>query len=384
MRSAVHRALAAGRRTIRYAGVVNAIREPATSQVASPSGLRDAPLLPPELPWLYLVIPLPAAYLLGHNLLDQPMPLVALVLKAYVPFLAFGGAFHVLYRTVMPRLLARASSSMARALLHVTALLVVVPVVSLPLIPLLSWWLERDINCPSTIIVSYIFSAACLFPSLAIQRFRIRANQAEHQALLERKAALEAQLYALQARTDPHFLFNSINTVASLIPENPELAERTLERLADLFRYALESGRAKTVTLERELAMTSDYLALQSARFGARLDARLEVEEGLDGVELPPLLLQPLVENAILHGLSNRSTGKVRIDIRRDNDRLLVDVVDDGPGIGQSSHSGSRTGVSGVKERLQLHYGARASLSLESLPGAGSVARMILPIVSPV
>jgi two-component system sensor histidine kinase AlgZ len=353
-----------------------------TSVLPTPSGTTpiSLPLLPPELPWLYVVIPLPAAYLLSHDLLDQPRSLLLELVKAYLPFAAYGGAFQLLYGTLVPRLLALVRGAVARAAVHLAVMVAVVLLVSFPVYFAMVRLMGHGMPYLRFVIVSFIFSFICLLPAMAVQRLRSRAMSAEQKALAERKAALEAQLLALQARTDPHFLFNSINTVASLIPEDPELAERTLERLADLFRYALESGRVRTVSLARELSMVSDYLALQSARFGSRLDAELSVEEGLSEIEVPPLLLQPLVENAIVHGTAQRAGGKVRIVVRREQEQLLVEIADDGPGPGQSLHAGSRTGVAGVIERLRLHYDARAHLSLEAQPGGGCLARMVLPI----
>jgi two-component system sensor histidine kinase AlgZ len=219
-----------------------------------------------------------------------------------------------------------------------------------------------------------------LIPGLTFQRQRVRARRAEHLALVERKAALESQLQALQARTDPHFLFNSLNTVASLIQEDPVLAERTLERLADLFRYALESSRVRTVPLERELSMVADYLALQSARFGERLRTELRVEDDLGAIQVPPLLLQPLVENAIMHGTAQRRGGQIEVTARRERDQLVLEVCDDGPGPGASRHTGAGTAVAGMIERLRLHYEGRGSLVMQPGAGGGCVARLSLPI----
>lgn len=350
--------------------------------LASPEA-PSSPLLPPELPWLYMVVPLPAAYLMGHSLFDQsPAVYLPFVIKTYAPFVVFGATFHFVYRYLMPRLLPAIRTAAARAVLHVVMMLVVVCLVAVGLVPLLGRLMGGRVEPFNFVVISTIFSASMLFPALALQRQRTRARSAEHAALMERKAALQAQLSALQARTDPHFLFNSINTVASLIPENPELAERTLERLADLFRYALESGRVRTVKLERELAMVSDYLELQSTRFGDRLETRLSVASGLGDIDVPPLLLQPLVENAILHGTSRRSGGRVDISVRREHDTLVIDVSDDGPGPGQSSHAGSGTAVSGVAERLRLLFSERASVSLSAPPGGGCLAQLTLPIAS--
>jgi two-component system sensor histidine kinase AlgZ len=349
--------------------------------VADPDSIRR-PLLPPELPWLYAVIPLPASYLLGHRMLERPLPeVVLMVLKNYLPFAIYGTVFHYVYRDIMPRLLATTASRALRGLMHVCVMLLTVMLVA----PFVIWIVETVLQHPvqrlNFLVVSTIFSSACLFPSLALQSMRLRARSAEHRALVERQAALEAQLQALQARTDPHFLFNALNTVASLIQEDPVLAERTLERLSDLFRYALESGQRRTVTLERELAMIRDYLALQSARFGERLSTRLSVaDEVATSMEVPPLLLQPLVENAIVHGASKKRGGKVEIDVRCELDRLIIEICDDGPGPGGSSHAGAGTGVATVAERLRLHYDERAALSLDRNPSGGFRARVSLPI----
>jgi two-component system sensor histidine kinase AlgZ len=344
----------------------------------------EGPILPPELPWILLAVPLPAAYLMGHDLLDKSLPLLLrALLKMYLPFMAFGGTFLLLYAYAMPSVLRRVTTPLARAAVHVAAMLLVVAAVSVPLYPLL-FQTSHPSGLLGFMIVSTIFSAACIFPAIVVQGLRLRARSAEHRALVERKAALEAQLQALQARTDPHFLFNSLNTVASLIPEDPVLAERTLERLADLFRYALEAGRVRTVRLERELAMVSDYLELQTARFGERLQTRLEVASGLEEVPVPPLLLQPLVENAILHGAARGRGARVDVTVRREHDRLIIEVSDDGPGPGQSVHAGSGTSVRGVEERLRLHYAEAATLSLEARASGGCLAKLALPIAGPV
>jgi two-component system sensor histidine kinase AlgZ len=341
-----------------------------------------SPLLPPELPWLYLLVPLPAAYLMGHAELGRSLPLPALLLalvRMYLPFLVYGPAFQLVYVYVMPAGLRRLARPWQRIALHAAVIATLVCVISLPLTAALEH-IGNRMQRVEFLIVSLIFSCAFILPSLAVQSLRARARSAEHTALIERKAALEAQLQALQARTDPPFLFNSLNTVASLIPEDPVLAERSLERLADLFRYALESGGTRTVRLERELCMVSDYLELQAARFGSRLETRLEIGADLGAIEVPPLLLQPLVENAILHGTARRRGGRVEVTVRREQDSLVIEVSDDGPGPGASAHAGAGTALAGLVQRLRLHYAERGSLNLLADPRGGCLARLVLPV----
>jgi LytS/YehU family sensor histidine kinase len=126
--------------------------------------------------------------------------------------------------------------------------------------------------------------------------------------------------------------------------------------------------------------MVADYLELQSARFGSRLHTSLRVEHGLADIEVPPLLLQPLVENAIVHGTSQRRVGRVEVSVRREQDELVVEVSDDGPGPGHSCRAGAGTGIASVRERLSLHYLGHGSLRLEPHPRGGCLARLALPI----
>jgi len=338
-------------------------------------------LLPPELPWLYVAVPLPAAFLLGYTPYGESWEFfVRGLVKTYVPFAVYGLVFHVLYLRVMPRALRRLNGWGRRMAAHGALMLVVVPVVAIGLFPLMVWLVGKTMGWLHFVVISLIFSAASLFPALVLQELRHRAQSAEHRALSLQKAALEAQLAALQARTDPHFLFNSLNTVASLISEDPVLAERTLERLSDLFRYALESSRSRSVKLERELEMVADYLELQSARFGERLHTSLQVERGVGELEIPPLLLQPLVENAIVHGTEQRRGGRIDVAVRRERDELVIEICDDGPGPGGSPRAGAKSAVEMVGERLRLFYAGRASLRLEPARGGGCCARMVLPI----
>ncbi|MGI9592312.1 MAG: sensor histidine kinase, partial [Myxococcota bacterium] len=205
--------------------------------------------------------------------------------------------------------------------------------------------------------------------ALLFDGLELRAARGELQAEQARREAAEARLAALQARTNPHFLFNSLNAIAGLVGVSAERAERAIETLSESMRYALESTRTSQVALAHELDAVRDHLHLEELRYGERLDARLDVEPGLETLAVPPLCLQPVVENAILHGIAQRERGgALRVSARREGGTLRLRVEDDGPGLEASGHAGTGTALADLRDRLELLYGDRASLSVG--PGA--------------
>jgi two-component system, LytTR family, sensor histidine kinase AlgZ len=340
----------------------------------------DAELLPRELAWFCLLAPVPAAFLLVYDLPTKPLAVIARKIGAvYVPFLAISGAIALTYLFVMPRVLSRLNTRPARWALHLLVIALVAVVISWLIRPFHNSLCGFDVPWSSFAVTSVAISYIMTLPAVAIQDTRNRAHAVEQFAMATRQAALRAQLEALQARTNPHFFFNSINTVASLIPDDPALAERTLERLADLFRYALDSAKTPRVPLSREFEMVREFLAIEGARFGDRLRATVTLDPAAADLMVPPLLLQPLVENAILHGLSQREGGRVEVSARREGDRILIDVRDDGPGPGASPHRGTQTSVRDLLERVLLGFGERGQFVLEEAPGGGCLARLALP-----
>ncbi|MBL8956784.1 MAG: histidine kinase [Myxococcaceae bacterium] len=336
------------------------------------------PLLPVEMFAVCAVAPLATTPLINPHVFSQTRELIIRDFASMeLAFLTMPLGFWLLYRYAVPHVLPKLGK--AGWVLHAVVPFVFGPLFAWVIYPVHAAVCANDFGVDKFVQVSIIFSCMCLWASLAFQRLRQKARAAERQALVERQAALRAQLTALQARTNPHFLFNSINTVASLIPDDPELAERTLERLADLFRYALDSTKMRTVPLSRELEMVNDYLAIQRARFGDRLETKVELDPAAADYPVPPLLLQPLVENAVLHGLAERAKGRVTLTVHKRGDTVTVEVTDDGPGPGQSSHQGTGTSVRELGERLKLVYGQASRLELLAAPGGGCLARVQLP-----
>ena len=176
-------------------------------------------------------------------------------------------------------------------------------------------------------------------------------------------AIIEARLQALQARIRPHFLFNSLNAVLSLIRTDPAKAERALEDMADLFRVFMRENRELS-TLQREVDLAWQYLELERLRLGERLQVEWNIDKMPDGALIPPLVLQPLLENAVYHGIEPSSQpGQVRIDIYRRGDLLNLVVKNPWKAEYEGRHAkGTRMAMGNIRERLALHYDAEASI----------------------
>jgi two-component system sensor histidine kinase AlgZ len=186
-----------------------------------------------------------------------------------------------------------------------------------------------------------------------------------HQWRKRTRAEARARLEALQARIRPHFLFNSINTVTSLIHDKPDEAEEALLDLADLFRASLREEQ-QFIPLADELELTHRYLAMEALRLGERLRLEWQLEEGVEQLQLPPLILQPLVENAVYHGIEPRPEGgTVTIAIRRDGTQLILAVSNPCAASESGRGSGNHIALENIRARLAAHYSDRASLAIE-------------------
>jgi sensor histidine kinase YesM len=194
--------------------------------------------------------------------------------------------------------------------------------------------------------------------------------------------AAEAELKALRAQINPHFLFNSLNTIASLIHSDPAKAEASIIKLADIFRYALSASDKELVTLGDEIAFVDSYLEIEKARFGERLQITRAIPPDIIKVLIPSLVLQPLVENSIKHGSEENGKMTVAISVQPDGDLIRIGIKDEGKGIPDDIQKGiySRgTGLRNVSERLRRVYGEPYGLAMKKGEQGGTIATITIP-----
>ena len=186
----------------------------------------------------------------------------------------------------------------------------------------------------------------------------------QQQLRVRQRAELEARIQALQSRIRPHFLFNSMNMIASLIGSDPEKAERVVEDMSDLFRYALTDSQT-LVPLREELSLCRRYMSLEKLRLGDRLSAKWEIGDYGEGVHIPCLTLQPVLENAIYHGIQLlQEGGEIFISVKRTNDRIEI-VVSNPLHRALQQHKGNKMALNNVRQRLTAHFGPGAKVTAE-------------------
>ncbi len=199
----------------------------------------------------------------------------------------------------------------------------------------------------------------------------LKNKQVEHERAL--KLAGEAQLASIESRIQPHFLFNTLNSISSLIRDDPAQAERLIERLSTLLRSSLDTQTARLVPLERELKLVSDYLEIQMARFGGRLRFRLDMSGDLYGCAVPPFSIQTLVENSVKYAVATRvEGGEILVRGRLEDGRVALEVSDDGPGFDGSSIAPGH-GLDNLRARLLSLFGEEAALTVIPQPAGVTV-----------
>ena len=204
---------------------------------------------------------------------------------------------------------------------------------------------------------------------------KLKEQEIEKERLKQMQKSSE--LEALRSKLDPHFLFNTLNSIASLIRMEPDKAERMVEKLSALFRYTLTSGERKTVPLEDEIIVIKNYLEIEKIRLEARLNYQIDIDQSLYNWPVPPLLIQPIVENSIIHGIGKKIEGGIiRIEAKETEQGLQIRISDNGDGFDYND-SLSGFGLKSIKDRLNILYKNRARIKIEKKDG--TVTTISLP-----
>jgi len=241
----------------------------------------------------------------------------------------------------------------------------------------LSFWQEiADIS-----VTHYFFLIAWGSLYVAIGYAR-EVREAERKTSRFAQAAQDAELRSLRYQVNPHFLFNTLNSLSSLVMTGkPNEAETMIQNLSNFYRTSLSSDPLEDVTLEEEVELQRLYLEIESVRYPKRLRVSINIPEDLMNQQVPALILQPLVENAIKYGVS-RTTRPVQITIKaeRDGNNLVLSVTDDGEAVDSNHVGGNGIGLANVRDRLEARYRSAARLDSQVISGGGFVAMLTLPL----
>jgi LytS/YehU family sensor histidine kinase len=206
-----------------------------------------------------------------------------------------------------------------------------------------------------------------------LARATVELRTKERDEAEARRLAAQAHLSSLEARVQPHFLFNTLNSIAALIPQDPVGAEKMTTQLASLLRSSLDAGPSPVVSLDQELTHVRDYLDIERVRFGARLDYAVDVADGIGNALVPRFALQTLVENSVKYAVApSRSGATIRVLAQRAPRGLTLAVLDNGPGFAVDDLPPNH-GLALLRERLSLTFGDRGRLRIESRPGDTAV-----------
>lgn len=225
-------------------------------------------------------------------------------------------------------------------------------------------------------LLVYLAIAGVIHAFLYYDKFRdreLKATRLEAQLALVRLEVLKTQLH-------PHFLFNTLNAISALMHRDVEAADRMIVLLADLLRLSLDQDDRHLVPLRNELEFLERYLAIEKIRFRDRLNVEIDIESSCFAAQVPRLILQPLVENSVRHGIARSSSaGLVAVRARRKGNRLDLSVIDDGPGIPEAAIRREGVGLSNTRARLEQLYGSDHRFALEKAPTGGLLVRIEVP-----
>jgi sensor histidine kinase YesM len=230
----------------------------------------------------------------------------------------------------------------------------------------------------TSVIISMVLSVVFFWRERTAVAEAVLERERAKGERIEREAAL-ANLRALQAQIEPHFLFNTLANVTGLIDPDPAKAKRMLESFIRFLRASLAATRRESTTLGEEAELIGAFLDVLAIRMGSRLRYRIDLDPSLASFALPPMLLQPLVENAIKHGLEPKiDGGEVVVRARREGDRVLIEMADTGIGFAPTTAGG--VGLTNIRDRLRLLYGGHASLEIRENTPTGTVVAIGVPV----
>ena len=239
--------------------------------------------------------------------------------------------------------------------------------------PLLGAIIENNysyVTCLAIFGVDYAFDYYAKFRERGLKTSQLEAKLAK------------TQLQVLKMQIHPHFLFNTLNAISTLIRKDPDASDRMLTHLSDLLRITLDNAGEQEVPLEKELELLEPYLEIEKTRFSDRLVIAIDIEPEVKSAKVPNLLLQPLVENAIKHGVGPRSSGgRIEISAKKENGRLLIEIRDDGLGIPGDSQKKLKEGIgiSNTRARLKQLYGDNFKFSIHNRRDSGVLVEISIP-----
>jgi len=308
--------------------------------------------------------------------------------------ICFAGCIGALCTLVLPRI-AAPILSLPNALKWLTLISVITGLAALGCLAAMSillivnrvtpaeFWAHYAQALKTCVLITLAFGLSAFFYEVATGRLNKATadlKMREEAAEKLRQVALEARLSSLESRVQPHFLFNTLNSILALIREEPMAAEGMVERLAALLRFSLDANQSRLVPLELEAKIVRDYLEIEQARFGARLRFAIEIPESLRELGVPPMSLQTLVENSVKYAVSPRREGaSIEVRATERDGRAVVEVTDDGPGL-TDAHLKVGHGLELLQNRLEVLFGAEASLTIEVLDSGGTRVALHLPV----
>ncbi|WP_017052361.1 histidine kinase [Vibrio genomosp. F6] len=234
------------------------------------------------------------------------------------------------------------------------------------------------------VFLGFIFTIVCFYYFYTKEQQLVAERELEamkRKQSEQEKALVISQLKQLQSQIEPHFLFNTLATISVLIETDSDKAKLMLQKLTELLRATLNSTRHQQTTIEQEVALVQAYLEIQQVRLGQRLTFSIQTETVDVSRSLPPLLIQPLVENALTHGIEPLAQGgNIALEIRQSDDQIMITVSDNGAGFNPNlKTSGSGIGLDNIRQRITTLFGEQASMSVKEQSSGGVSAILVLP-----